>query len=509
MTGILSVNLKGADGMTEKLISVVKDLISHKHEEEWFEFKENWYEPHELGVYISALSNVAALQGRECGYFVWGVKNNTHEVVGTSFDAHQDVKNEPLKHYLARQVTPDIGFHFDEVPYQGRRLVVMTVPAAVKMPTIFDGARYIRIGSSKENLMKFPEYESQLFQILRNGLPTVSNTESEFQDLTFNKLFLYFETKGVALNRRTFKKNLGLLTTGGKYNLLAQLLSDDCHLPIRFAVFAGNNKASAMYSVKEFGYTCILYSLDQVLDYGKLLNIPQADERERQTVRKEVPLFSASAFEEAVINAFVHNRWLDGNAPMFTAYQDRIEILSRGNLPPKQTLEGFFAGESVPVNQALSDVFIKLHITEHTGRGVPRITEAYGKDAIRFNENSIVVTIPFERLGAEVYEGGQMNPQDEGEIPQVSGQLPQVEGEIPQVNPQVEEEIPQVNVSVDDKILGFCMSAKSMLEIADHLGMKDRKTVRKYLNPLIEQGRIARTIPDKPNSRLQKYVTIR
>ena len=161
------------------------------------------------------------------------------------------------------------------------------------------------------------------------------------------------------------------------------------------------------------------------------------------------------------------------------------------------------------MNQVLSNVLIKLHITEHTGRGVPRITEVYGKDIIRFNENSIVVTIPFERLGAEVYEGGQMNPQVEDEIPQVSGQIPQVEGEIPQVNPQVEKEIPQVNVSVDNKILNFCMIAKSMLEIADHLGMKDRKTVRKYLNPLIEQGRIARTIPDKPNSRLQKYVTIR
>ena len=495
--------------MTEKLISVVKDLISHKHEEEWFEFKENWYEPHELGVYISALSNVAALQGREYGYFVWGVENNTHKVVGTTFDVHQDVKNEPLKHYLARQVTPDIGFQFDEVQYQGKRLVVMTIPAAVKMPTIFDGARYIRIGSSKENLMKYPEYESQLFQILRNGIPTVSNTESEYQDLTFNKLFLYFETKGVTLNRRTFKKNLGLLTTDGKYNLLAQLLSDDCHLPIRFAVFAGTDKASAMYSVKEFGYTCILYSLDQVLDYGKLLNIPQADERNRQTTRKEVPLFSASAFEEAVINAFVHNRWLDGNAPMFTAFQDRIEILSRGNLPPKQTMEGFFAGESVPVNQALSDVFIKLHITEHTGRGVPRITEAYGNDVIRFNENSIVVTIPFERLGQEVYGDGQTTLPARDGIPQVSGQIPQVEREIPQVIPQVEKEIPQVNVSVEEKILAFCVTAKSMLEIADHLGIKDRKTVRKYLNPLIEQGRIARTIPDKPNSRLQKYVTIR
>ncbi|MCR5202258.1 MAG: ATP-binding cassette domain-containing protein [Lachnospiraceae bacterium] len=29
-------------------------------------------------------------------------------------------------------------------------------------------------------------------------------------------------------------------------------------------------------------------------------------------------------------------------------------------------MNGFYARESVPVNQALSDVFIKLHITEHT-----------------------------------------------------------------------------------------------------------------------------------------------
>jgi len=223
-------------------------------------------------------------------------------------------------------------------------------------------------------------------------------------------------------------------------------------------------------------------------------------------------LFDKLLFEEAVINAFVHNRWLDGNAPMFTAFQDRIEILSRGNLPPKQTLEGFFAGESVPVNQALSDVFIKLHITEHTGRGIPRITEAYGKDVIRFNENSIVVTVPFERLGQEIYGDGQVIPPVSDEIPLVNRQIPQVEGEIPQVIPQVKGEIPQVipqvNVPVEDKILNFCITAKSMLEIANHLGIKDRKTVRRYLSPLIEQGRIARTIPDKPNSRLQKYMTI-
>ena len=40
-------------------------------------------------------------------------------------------------------------------------------------------------------------------------------------------------------------------------------------------------------------------------------------------------------------------------APMITVFSDRIEILSRGTIPPGQTMEGFYAGESVPVNQKL------------------------------------------------------------------------------------------------------------------------------------------------------------
>lgn len=57
---------------------------------------------------------------------------------------------------------------------------------------------------------------------------------------------------------------------------------------------------------------------------------------------------------------------------MFTGFRDRIEILSRGDLPSKQTVEGFFSGESVPVNQKLSDIFLQLQISERSGRGVPK-----------------------------------------------------------------------------------------------------------------------------------------
>ncbi|MDD3217545.1 MAG: Fic family protein [Lachnospiraceae bacterium] len=47
----------------------------------------------------------------------------------------------------------------------------------------------------------------------------------------------------------------------------------------------------------------------------------------------------------------------------------------------------------------------------------------------------------------------------------------------------------------------------SALNIMNLLGLKSRETFRKnYLNPALELGLIVRTIPDKPNSKNQKYV---
>ena len=59
------------------------------------------------------------------------------------------------------------------------------MPAAKVVPTSFAKERYIRIGSSKENIRKFPEKEAYLFDVLRHGYPTVENIPSEYQDLTF------------------------------------------------------------------------------------------------------------------------------------------------------------------------------------------------------------------------------------------------------------------------------------------------------------------------------------
>ena len=375
----------------------LEELFQFKKEREWFEYKENWFQPVALGEYVSALSNSAALLGKRQGYFIWGVNDSNHRIVGTNFDQYQDYRNEPYQNYLNRNLSPKIKFDFYEDIIEDKRVVVLVVEAAKDVPTAFNGERYIRIGSSKASLKDNPKFEKALFKILETGYPTITNTKSLYQDLSFKKLFMYYGSKGIELRKETFKKNLQLLTENGEYNILAQLLSDNSHLPLRLSVFEGETKGSNLYTIKEFGFDCILYSLKNLIDYGDVLNIIQSDETKRKEERKETPLFDIKSYNEAIVNAVLHNKWVDGNEPMITVYSNRIEILSRGTIAPSQTIEGFYLGESVPVNEKLSEIFAQLRISDKSGRGVPKIIENYSKDAFDFRENSIVVTIPFNQ----------------------------------------------------------------------------------------------------------------
>lgn len=61
------------------------------------------------------------MRGLDYGYLIWGVNNKSHKLVGTDFDFHRDVNNEPLEHYLARMLNPDIAFEFKEISINKKR----------------------------------------------------------------------------------------------------------------------------------------------------------------------------------------------------------------------------------------------------------------------------------------------------------------------------------------------------------------------------------------------------
>ena len=116
---------------------IVNRCLVCESEEEWFDFKDNWFELDEVGQYISALSNAAAMKSEPFGYLIWGVHDKTHELTDSRLNYHMEVKNEPIQHYLARNITPAIYFQFDEDLIDGKRVVVLTIPAARIVPTEF------------------------------------------------------------------------------------------------------------------------------------------------------------------------------------------------------------------------------------------------------------------------------------------------------------------------------------------------------------------------------------
>ena len=58
-----------------------------------------------------------------------------------------------------------------------------------------------------------------------------------------------------------------------------------------------------------------------------------------------------------------------------------------------------------------------------------------------------------------------------------------------------------------NEVLAFCTQERSLTEIMSHLRLKHRNNAKsRYIDPLIEGGFLEMTIPEKPNSRNQKYV---
>ena len=62
-------------------------------------------------------------------------------------------------------------------------------------------------------------------------------------------------------------------------------------------------------------------------------------------------------------------------------------------------------------------------------------------------------------------------------------------------------------IAVAEKILEFYKTARTKKEISEHIGYKNLTYMtRTYIKPLLKSGKLADTIPEKLQNRLQKYV---
>jgi ATP-dependent DNA helicase RecG len=211
-----------------------------------------------------------------------------------------------------------------------------------------------------------------------------------------------------------------------------------------------------------------------------------------QMRRVETPLIPPDAMREILVNAFIHRDYsVAGGAISLAIFDDRVEIWSAGGFPkgitPKM-LEG--SHPSVQRNPIIADVFHRTGLIEKWGRGTNRVAEmclAGGIQPPMFEEIGSFALVTFK---VQVGMTSQVTPQDGAE-------------EAPsRHHVGTKSELSHNHV----KILESCMTEKTLLELMKVVGRKDRTKFRvQLIYPLITAGLLKMTVPDRPNSRLQKY----
>ena len=265
--------------------------------------------------------------------------------------------------------------------------------------------------------MSEEEIERRFIKTYSKHLSMVETPSSQ-KEFSFKQLKIYYSSKGYHLNDETLVDNLHLKTDDGKYNFLAELLSDTNRVSIKVARFQGVDK-STLIEKSEYGYQCLLVAIDRVINRLEAENITKSKIVGAQRVDKR--LMDMPSLREVFINAIAHNDW-SIIEPAVYIFSNHIEVISHGGLPDGETKEMFFKGISTPRNKELMRVLSDLKYVEQTGYGVPEVLKHYDKNVFDIEENYINVSIPYDaevmasmRVSDVGAENGEENSEENGE----------------------------------------------------------------------------------------------
>ncbi|MFT8320735.1 MAG: ATP-binding protein [Bacillus sp. (in: firmicutes)] len=380
----------------EYLTSLLSELRSLPTETGWVEFKHNNVEPNIIGQYISALSNTAALFGKNYAYMVWGIEDVTHNIVGTEFRPGEAKKgNEELESWLLRLLNPRINFAFYELDNDSGRVVILEIERANHTPVRFEGQEYIRIGSYKKSLKDYPEKERELWRIFGQKPfeeAIAMDNVPEDKVLSYLDYPSYFELLDIPLpeNRKYILEQLvedQMIVRGdsGEWNitnlgaiLFAKNLAQFSNLKrksVRVIIYKGKNRIETQREQEggkgyASGFEGLIGFIDNLLPRNEVIG---------KAFRKEVPMYPELAVRELVANAIIHQDFsLRGTGPTIEVFSDRMEITNPG-IPLVKT-ERFLDSPPRSRNETLASFLRRVGICEERGSGIDKVvslTELY------------------------------------------------------------------------------------------------------------------------------------
>jgi ATP-dependent DNA helicase RecG len=378
-----------AELSSEYLVSLVRELSKLPRETEWVEFKKDDANPDEIGEYISALANSAALIGKAAAYVVWGVEDATHRIVGTSFSPKSTkVGNEEIENWLLRLLTPKIDFRFHEMTLDAVPVVLLQIGRAFRHPVQFQGNEFIRVGTYKKRLKAFPEKERELWRIF-DQTPFEDMVAREHLSSEDTLRLLDYPSYFDLLERPLPTDRDGILTAlesddlirrcpAGGWDitnlgavLFAKQLEEFRPLKrkaVRVIQYRGADRVVTLREqVGVKGYAC---GFEGLITYVNGL-LP-SNEVIQQALRKTVPMFPELAVRELVVNALVHqDLFVTGAGPTIEIFDDRIEITNPGQ--PLVDTQRFIDTPPRSRNEALASLMRRVRICEERGSGIDKV----------------------------------------------------------------------------------------------------------------------------------------
>jgi len=373
----------------ENLTNLLYELIKLPRETEWVEFKCNYAKPEEIGEYISALSNSATYHNKSNAYLVWGVEDETHEIVGTSFDfSSTKIGNEELENWLRRLLTDNANFSVHNLDIDGNKVVMLVINSAVYKTVRFKNIDYIRVGSYKKKLKDYAAMEVQLWQKISGAVFTELYAKHELQfteALNLLDYTQYFDLTGTAApgsmeqilhylleDRIIVKQDNGLyaITNMGAI-LFAKDLSSFPSLArksMRIIQYMGKDR---MNTVREHVHTKGYASgFEELVTYVEGL-LPKREEIEG-VFRSEKTTYPSLAIRELIPNAFIHQDLsMTGTSPMIEIFDNRIEITNPGT--PLVEVDRFIDNPPKSRNENIAALLRRTYICEERGIGWDRI----------------------------------------------------------------------------------------------------------------------------------------
>ncbi len=450
----------------------IVDIIS-AGENEQIEFKTSFNKT--VGECLVAFANAKG------GKVLIGI-DDSGSVVGTSTvkESLQKWINE-IKQNTVPAIIPDA----ETVEIHNKNVVIMQVQEFPLKPIAFRGRYYRRVHNAN-HILSLTEINDLYTQSLQTSWDSYPYHGAAISDLDNEKIEHFIKTVNEN-NRFTLSgsqedclRKLKLIVDNRPSNAAMILFSRDNLL---YNVHIGRFKTPSLIIDDRLINGTLYEVLDQTMRYI-ISQIKVAFEITGETSkRSEIPEYPLTALRELVLNALVHRDYKSPTDTQIKIFDQEITIFNPGKLYGGLTIEELKTDyyQAQTRNKLIAEAFYLTNDIEKYGSGYRRVREQIAKYP--------TMTFEFMEISG-------------GYLAKLSYLEQKVTTHTPQVTPQ---DTPQVTPQVA-QLLGVLKGEMSRDELQEQLKLKDREYFRKsYLIAAIELSLIVRTLPDKPNSKYQKY----